>query len=51
MGVSGVLAVCVPIMRLRFSQSHTACLVVGLVRWQIVYFQPWLVGREQVVSP
>jgi hypothetical protein len=47
MGVSGLLAVCVPIWRLRFLQSHTACVVV---RWQIVYVQPWLVGSGQLMS-
>jgi len=40
MGVSGLLAVYVPIWRLRLSEAHTALL---WVRWQIVYDQPWLV--------
>lgn len=42
MGVSGCLAVCVPIVRLRFLQSHTACVVV---RWQIVCDHLWWLGR------
>lgn len=45
MGLSGVLAVCVPIVRLRVSQSVTASMAVGLVRWQLCMSTlRWLVG-------
>jgi hypothetical protein len=45
MGVSGLLAVYVPIWRLRLSEAHTALLVV---RWQIVYDHLWWLSRGQV---
>ena len=48
MGVSGLLAVFVPVWRLRVSQGRTARLAVGLVRRQIVYDHLWWLSRGQV---